>query len=240
MFRTRKVKSVRAPSFFTRVMTPRFERSACSRHQKPNGGSGGGGGGPLLRFRSHFPDIRASRSPSPFFLRPTLSRDFGDPIDRPSSPSRRRRDIACLSAPRKRLNPRHSARGLDRSSHSVGDSRDDNRIPRARGGRSRAELDRTSLSRTRRTGCCIPEVILRSKRRDRVDGDGRGGRESERRKSSAEGGGGRTKKRLLNSRSERAGSRFPRDSFASRDSLVFKPERTAIAAMIPSSRPTVE
>lgn len=170
---------------FYSVTTGGSERFACSRHQKPNGG------GPLLRFRSHFPDIRVPRAlaVSPFFFffyRPTLSYDFGDPIDRPPSPGRRRRHRVSLG-PRKGLNPRHSARGLDRSSHSVGDSRDDNRIPRARRRKEPARPDRTSLSRTRRTGCCIPEVILRSERRvsgrrarrEEKESSGRQRRESE-------------------------------------------------------------
>lgn len=68
-----------------------------------------------------------------------------------------------------------------------------------------ARPDRTSpLSRTRRTGCCIPEVILSVG--VHVEGTGKGEEEKEpsgkRRRE-------RVKKRFLNSRSGRPGASIP-------------------------------
>lgn len=87
---------------FYLVTTERSERFACSRHQKPNGG------GPLLRFRSHFPDIRVPRSRHVSLLPPALLlRLQTNPLLRLRRSDRSTvvagGDIACLLAPEKSL-----------------------------------------------------------------------------------------------------------------------------------------
>lgn len=120
-----------------------------------------------------------------FFYEPTLSYDFGDPIDRPTVAGADGEDIACLLASEKGLIlgiPCEDSTGrVTRSEIAVTITG----FREHEGGRS--PPDRTSLSRTRRTGCCIPEVILRSKRRvsgrrarrEEKESSGRRRRESE-------------------------------------------------------------
>lgn len=120
--------------------------------------------GPLVTIPITFSRHTRPSTP-PFFLSPALSYETSAirSIDR----RRRRRragktaeeGIACLLAPRKGLNPRHSA-GEDSTgqSHPVGEIAVTITESTKEEG---ARPDRTSpLSRTRRTGCCIPEVIL--------------------------------------------------------------------------------
>lgn len=101
----------------------------------------------------------------------------------------------------------------------LGDSCNDNTESTKEEG---ARPGRTSpLSRTHRTGYCIPEV---SPVGVRVERTGKGGR----RKSPPESEGGRKRRKgsLIRGQTD-PGPRFPRDSFASQDSVVFKPERAA-------------
>lgn len=118
--------------------------------------------GPLVTIPITF--SRHTRPAVPPFFQPTarpLLRDFGDPIDRPSSSSSGRQaaeeDITCpsekgliLSIPRARTRQVRVTR--------LGDNRDDNR--KYEGEKSPARSRTSLLSRTRRTGCCILEVIL--------------------------------------------------------------------------------
>lgn len=178
---------------------------------------------PLLRFRSHFPDIRVS----PPFSRPTvrpLLRDFGDPIDRLSSSSLSDRqaaeeDIACplvsekgliLNIPRARTRQVRVTR--------LGDNRDDNREHE---GEKSPVQDQSSFSNP-------PDRMLYPRGDSLVGVCGEvtekgGGKGGVRKANEAE----RAKKDSLIRGRFDPGPRFPRDSFASRNSLVFKPERAA-------------
>lgn len=155
MFRAWKIKMHNRQAIFYSVMIQRSwtrRMFATSRTQRR---------GPLLRFRSHFPDIRVPPCHPSSNRPPALS---CDPIDRLSSSSsssdrQAEEDIACPLASEKGLIlsiPRARTRQVRVT--RLGDNRDDNR--EHEGEKSPARSRTSLLSRTRRTGCYILEVIL--------------------------------------------------------------------------------
>lgn len=178
--------------------------------------------GPLVTI-----PITFSRCTRPALLpiaRPLL-RDFGDPIDRPSSSTSGRQDggrghrvswlpekSLILSIPRARTRQVRVTR--------LGDRCDDN--GEYEGGRSPSEQDQSSFSNP-------PDRMLYPRGDSLWSEWTRRERGKERRRKSppeSEGGRERRKDSLIRGRADPR-PRFPRDSFALRDLVVFKPERAA-------------